>query len=309
MRDNLPIIEKYRSLFYRNREPGIVDLDQSDVYHTAFTATRLEFITEHLKGKYPLNRQTPHLIAFVQKGGGNEIIGQHTFPIVDNMLFIVPSRMVHSSEFIGDFFKGFIICFDLELFINKSFSRGLVENRSILSGAFKPYTILNDQQAIQMELIMEQLIIEFEDRTKQIRSNEMICVKILELLILCERFFDNDADCGNSTSFPPRVVAFNELLENNFHLLHSVNSYASKLNLHPNTLNIFIKHHCGISAKAMINNKLVSESKYLLAHSKLTIKEIAARLGFEDPNYFSNFFKRQTGDTALTYRSIYAAAR
>ena len=41
--------------------------------------------------------------------------------------------------------------------------------------------------------------------------------------------------------------------------------------------------------------RIVTEAKALLQHTDWNISDIAYSLGFEDPNYFNNFFKRLTG--------------
>ena len=62
--------------------------------------------------------------------------------------------------------------------------------------------------------------------------------------------------------------------------------------MHPNHLNALIKKHTGLSAKESIQNKILLETKYLLHSTKLPIKQISVQMGFNDPNYFTTFFKR-----------------
>jgi AraC family transcriptional activator of pobA len=44
------------------------------------------------------------------------------------------------------------------------------------------------------------------------------------------------------------------------------------------------------------------QAKRLLYFSDLTVKQIAETLGFENHSYFSRFFSKETGMTALTFR-------
>jgi AraC-like DNA-binding protein len=46
----------------------------------------------------------------------------------------------------------------------------------------------------------------------------------------------------------------------------------------------------------------LERAQYLLSNTFLTVKEIAARLQFADPFYFSNFFKRRTGLSPTAFR-------
>jgi AraC-like DNA-binding protein len=43
-------------------------------------------------------------------------------------------------------------------------------------------------------------------------------------------------------------------------------------------------------------------AKMLLVKSDMTIQDIAARCGYEDPSYFGKIFKKHEGMTAVEYR-------
>jgi AraC family transcriptional regulator, transcriptional activator of pobA len=51
---------------------------------------------------------------------------------------------------------------------------------------------------------------------------------------------------------------------------------------------------------------IVSEAKRLLTYESLTIKEVAYKLGFNDPFYFSNFFKKQTKLSPKSYKQSFS---
>ena len=53
---------------------------------------------------------------------------------------------------------------------------------------------------------------------------------------------------------------------------------------------------------AYINNRRISLAQKLLLDEKLSIKEISIKSGFQDPLYFSRYFKTKTGFTPFEYR-------
>lgn len=55
-------------------------------------------------------------------------------------------------------------------------------------------------------------------------------------------------------------------------------------------------------SKYMMELKL-NEAKLLLSNTKQSVKEISYNLNFENPEYFSVFFKKRTGITPLDYRN------
>lgn len=62
----------------------------------------------------------------------------------------------------------------------------------------------------------------------------------------------------------------------------------------------------GESVGKYIQNRRLCEAKRLLGETTLSVREIAERVGFPDISYFCRVFKKEVGQTPLTYR---AAAR
>jgi AraC family transcriptional activator of pobA len=96
---------------------------------------------------------------------------------------------------------------------------------------------------------------------------------------------------------------FRELIEKDFRSHQPVEVYARQLGLTPPHLNRICREHFGDTALGMVHQRLILEAKRYLTFTTLTAKEIALALGFEDPAYFTRFFKRQTGISPLTYRA------
>jgi len=107
------------------------------------------------------------------------------------------------------------------------------------------------------------------------------------------------------------VRRFKQLLENHYHALRighadgvlHVQDYADDQHLHPNYLNTVIRTKTGKSVNTWITEKNITEAKALLQHTALTAKEIAYRLGFNEPAHFSNYFKKHTHSTPTAYRN------
>ena len=106
---------------------------------------------------------------------------------------------------------------------------------------------------------------------------------------------------STSTEFE-LVKKFKKLIGHHVINNHSVEFYASHLNITPNYLNERIKSLTGKTAKALITERLLLEAKTLLKHSSLNVASIAYELGFSDTAYFGRFFKKQTGTTPGKYR-------
>lgn len=77
--------------------------------------------------------------------------------------------------------------------------------------------------------------------------------------------------------------------------LPTVNHLASQLNLSPKYLSDLLKHETGKTALELIHLYVIAEAKNLIVEGELSISEIAFRLGFENPSYFSRLFKKEVG--------------
>ncbi|WP_343704528.1 helix-turn-helix transcriptional regulator [Chitinophaga sp.] len=78
--------------------------------------------------------------------------------------------------------------------------------------------------------------------------------------------------------------------------------FADHLNIHVNHLNHTIKSATGKTTSELIAGKRTAEAMALLKNTEWTIAEIGAGLGFDYPQYFNAFFKKQTGKSPKSYR-------
>lgn len=105
---------------------------------------------------------------------------------------------------------------------------------------------------------------------------------------------------------------FLELLERQFPIdspqhalqLKKASDYAEHLSVHVNHLNHAVREITGKSTSVHIVERIITEAKALLKHTDMSIAEVAYCLGFDYPNYFNNFFKKNTGITPLSLRKV-----
>ncbi len=98
------------------------------------------------------------------------------------------------------------------------------------------------------------------------------------------------------------IIKFKQLIEENYTTQKNVSPYAEMLNMTPSCLNELTKRTTGITAGELIRNRVIDETKKLLFSSSISGKEIAFQLGFDDPAYFSRFFRKYTGMTTKEFR-------
>lgn len=99
-----------------------------------------------------------------------------------------------------------------------------------------------------------------------------------------------------------RWQAFCALLETHFSTQHQLAFYADALSCHEKTLNQTCRQYAGQTAKQFVNQRILLESKRLLAYTETSVKEIAWQLGFEEATHFGKFFKKEMQKTPLAFR-------
>jgi len=104
---------------------------------------------------------------------------------------------------------------------------------------------------------------------------------------------------------------FIELLERQFPVestnqtlaLRTAKDYADTLGVHVNHLNKVLKDVSGKTTTEIIAGRMAQEAKILLKQTSWNVSEIAYSLGFEEVAHFSNFFKKQTQLSPLSFRA------
>ncbi len=82
----------------------------------------------------------------------------------------------------------------------------------------------------------------------------------------------------------------------------TVKYFAEKVCLSPNYFGDLVKAETGKTAQEYIQMKMTSKAKQLLLSPDLTTKSISAQLGFQHPQHFLRFFKKQVGITPREFR-------
>lgn len=108
-------------------------------------------------------------------------------------------------------------------------------------------------------------------------------------------FIYHVTDGGQGVQRDSRVNELLELIEVNYLMEREAGFYAEQLHVSLKYLNALVKKARGVTVKELIIQRVVLEAKREINYGQLSFKEIAFKLGFNDPAYFSRFFKTQTG--------------
>ena len=93
------------------------------------------------------------------------------------------------------------------------------------------------------------------------------------------------------------------ILEENFRRPEGVEFYAEKLFMSSRNLNLICHNILQKSVSEIIETRKLIEAKNLLVATNKTISEIGFELGYNEKSYFTNVFKRKSGQTPSEFRN------
>lgn len=108
---------------------------------------------------------------------------------------------------------------------------------------------------------------------------------------------------GAGHSLPESLARFFTILERDHARTRSVAHYAKHAGISARRLGELLGERTGKSTKQVIDERVVLECKRLLAHTEVSVKELAAQLGFDEPTNLVKFFRHHTGTTPLAFRT------
>ncbi len=167
-----------------------------------------------------------------------------------------------------------------------------------------PFFEINQDEQSTLQLIFNEM--EKDIQQNSLATNEAILSYLKLFLINCSRIKKRNYPeiQINETDDQERFVVqqLKNHIETNFKTLHSTKEYADLLHISPNTLTKLVKSLYNKTPSNMIAERIIIEAKRELYLTNKTIEEIAHELGYDDPFYFSRFFKKQTSISPAIYR-------
>lgn len=247
------------------------------------------------------HRHNHYEIIWLKKGKGIHHIDGQKFNYNGSVLFLLSPGQVHKIEQ-EEKGEGFVIKFLPELFKNqKEVEEYLID--SLLFDAIDAFPVINltASQYKVFEDLFYQITVEFN--TSEI-GQQQILSSFLKILITnvtrlkhLQQTYNFTPDLGYDVFRNYKI-----LIEKKFKTIHSVNEYAELLKSNARNLNNLAKKYSNKTAGQIIADRILLEAKRYLHHNTLSIKEIAFELGYEDPAYFTRFFKNNLGISPQQYK-------
>ena len=267
----------------------------------SFDIQMIDIITfEKLADLNKPRRIRKYVLVWCSSGTAMLVVDENEFELTANTVITITSGQIHYFKKIKAA-KGFVLEFTYDFFCKDDKDIELIFHNSLFCHfAMNELIPLGKGRLVEMELR------QIEKELKQMPYQYLVSVHSRIKLILVE-INRSKLQLGGEIYKPDALfLKFLETLRANFKKNMSARQIASYLGTTESKLNELSKLHTGRTAQNVIFGLVASEAKRLFMYEKLSVKEVAYELGFNDPFYFSNFFKKQTKQSPKTYKEKYS---
>lgn len=244
---------------------------------------------------------------FSKEGNGSYIIDEHTFPVHNRTVYFTNPGNFRSFEW-EELTDACLITFN-EAFLKEHTHDDIFDKFPyLLTETIRPRT-LTMAQFTRIERLYS--LIEQEFLLPSPFQFKVIGDLLVSLLWMVKEYCYLDYNPiyeGNRNSQIVKDFKFNveqyfrNVLSGKSEQQMRVQHFAELQNLHVNYLSNVISKKTGKPMLHWINEKAISTARILLQDAVLSIKEIAYQMGFLESAHFSNYFKKQTGESPAAYR-------
>jgi AraC family transcriptional regulator, transcriptional activator of pobA len=293
--------------FYKGISNHIPEEINKEIGH--FNVFKIDELFAKYKDKpvMPYNRKTYYKISLM--------IGKNKIEFADKVIETEKNALLFASPRVPYHYvpqdqnqSGYFCIFTDEFLIKNKSGVSLDELPIFKPGGY-PVFLVSEEEAREINSI-------FEKMNKELSSDyaykyDLLRNYLLELIHYGQKL-QPATSLYPSHSASSRVTSlFIELLERQFPIespqqklkLRTAKDYADRLAVHVNHLNRVLKENTGKTTTELIGGRVTQEAKILLKQSDWNISEISNCLGFEEISHFSNFFKKQTSFTPVSFRS------
>jgi len=252
--------------------------------------------------RYPQNVFAEHThdfceLVLVWRGNGLHILNDRPYRITCGDLFYIRAEDRHSYESVNDLVLHNIIYCPERLKLN-------VDWGDLLHSNNVRWRLSSHGMAQARQLIAQ---LEHESPKPDALSLCLAESLFLQLCIMLRRhrYQPQDAvgpDSGETLDL--LMGALGKSLETPFDL----QLFCQQHQVTERHLRQLFRQQTGMSVSQYLRQQRICQAQDLLRHSEMLIGDIATRCGFEDSNYFSVVFTKETGLTPRTWRQRYAAA-
>lgn len=241
-------------------------------------------------------------VLFVVQGAGDAFIDGRRWALRAPCIIVIPARSVHGFQFSTDIDGPVVTA------AQRPIESLLASAAPEVLGLLRMPTVLNvaSEERYIHALMPLFDVIEREAKIDSIGHVAAGAALMVALFVQIARINRNVAASGeiSRTRKSVQTERFRALLDGRCRERVPVEWYANEIGVTAGQLNRLCREIMGMSTQEAINQRVIHEAERELVYSTLSIKQVAAELGFDDDAYFGRFFKKNTGLRPTEFRDM-----
>ncbi|WGQ09439.1 helix-turn-helix domain-containing protein [Pedobacter gandavensis] len=240
-------------------------------------------------------------ILFIPKGNKIKVDFREFTIEKDSLLFINPKVVIKPNE--DNETGGLLLHFNKDFYCIEIHDQELSCDGILYNNVFEvPFIELDENKSADIQKIIRD--IQLEMLNEDTSTEEMLRILLKLIILKSTRIWKEKHQLSQQEqkSDVQFLRKFSKLVEQHYKTHHTVADYADMLCLTPKNLSKKIGLLSKDTPNDIIKNRIILESKRLLAHTTITVKEIAYSLNYEDDAYFVRFFTKNAGISPLSFR-------
>jgi len=251
----------------------------------------LHWETIQSRSRLHLYRIAPHRheqlfqILSLTGGTGHVTLDGTPFDLIPPVVVVVPALTVHSYVFSEDV-AGVVVT---------------LMARDVAEGIESPLAGVIGTGTAAINEALQALLAEADLPGQQHDLAMRAHLTLLQVALHRARSLPTAADSGAGRA-RLHATAFRTLVDQQFRRTRRIADYADAIGVSQTHLNRVSRQMLGTSALGVIERRIALEARRQLLFSSLSIKQIGAGLGYDDPAYFTRMLKRVLGVAPQVFR-------
>jgi AraC family transcriptional activator of pobA len=277
----------------------------SQNHEHSFYANTLQ---EHLKKHHFIHVPHKHdfyLSILFTKGSGTHDVDFTAYSVKPGHTFLLSPGQTHDWKLSKDV-EGYIF-FHTKEFYDQAYTSVTIRQFPFFQSIYNsPLIVLKGQALLTITQLFKDILAE-QLSQKPFKQQKLLALANCAYVELSRCSLPGTAVQHQHVHYLNKVRELEALVDQHYKSLKSPRDYADLLSMTEKHLNRICKTTLNKTTGELITDRIILEAKRLLVQTNLPVNGVAEALGYFDNSYFSRLFKKQSGETPLSFTAKHRA--
>lgn len=261
--------------------------------------SRIESYRTHLNLPLPPHRRSVHYFMFLKTGKVIRGRGLDKIELKGGEIFFLPAHQINTFDFISEDATGYYCHFRPDIFLQPQLRIDLEANFPFFQLSSDPVLEIRNMEKI------EELCLKIEEEYFLSESQRFDLIPIYLFALFSEiKYASTNKTLKTKNAAELITQRYQTALSELLYEKKTVSEFANYLSITANHLNKCVNETTGKSAHDLLQEMRILEAKVLLRQTKLSVADVAFKVGRFESSDFGKFFKKYTKSTPNQYRKM-----